>query len=167
MAQDTSSRDVAHDVKQEFWLALARSPILMLKLDGGGEHAIPMTAQLDEALGPQHGGAIWFFTAKDNRLAPGGPAMAQFVSLDHHLFACLSGRLVPEQDTRLIDRFWSSGVAAWYQKGRDDPHLLMLRMDIDDVEIWTADMSFKGWFKLMMGRELDAGEIGHHVHEAL
>jgi len=167
MPQDKSPDDVAHDVKLDFWLALARSPILMVRRDGSGEHAIPMTAQLDGELGPQHGGAIWFFTAKDNRLAPGGAAMAQFASLDHHLFACLSGQLVAERDAALIDRFWSSGVSAWYPHGRDDPNLLMLRMDIDDVEIWTADLSLKGWFKLVIGRKLAAGEAGYHVQGTL
>lgn len=158
---------MSHDVKQDFWFALARSPILMVRLDAGGDHALPMTAQLDDTLGPALGGAIWFFTRRDNRLAPGGPAMAQFVAEGHDLFACLSGRIVPETDAGMIDRFWSEGVAAWYEGGRDDPALLMLRMELDDIEIWTRDISLKGFFKLLTGRTLAPGETGEHVREPI
>jgi len=157
------SDDLEREVTHQFWKALADSPILMVRRDGSGEHALPMTAQLDEALGPQRGGAIWFFTVTDNRLAAGGPAMAQFAARDHDLFACISGRLVEEKDPGVIDRFWSSGVAAWYEQGRSDPKLLMLRFDLDDMEIWTADMSIKGRFRLLFGRKVDPEDAGAHI----
>jgi general stress protein 26 len=155
------------EIIREFWQTFASSPFLMVKLDNGRDHALPMTAQLDEALGPDRGGAIWFFTDTGNRLAAGGAAMAQYVSKDHDLFACLSGKIVRETDAGVIDRFWSNSVAAWYDKGRDDPKLLMLRMELNDVEIWTADMGLKGWFKLLSGKPLKASEAGQHVHEML
>lgn len=158
---------MARDVVQEFWGTFASSPFLMVKLDAGRDHALPMTAQLDEALGPERGGAIWFFTDTGNRLAKGGDAMAQFVSKDHDLFACVSGRISRETDEGVIDRFWSNAVAAWYDQGRNDPRLLMLRMDLDDIEIWTADLGLKGWFKMLTGQPVKAGEAGQHVHEAL
>lgn len=155
------------DEKDQFWKALASSPFLMVRLDSAHQHAIPMTAQLDEELGPRHGGAVWFFADADNRLAPGGRAMAQFVAKGHDLFACLSGNIQPEPDRALIDRFWSNPVAAWYEGGKDDPRLLLLRMDIDDIEIWTSDMGFKGRFKLLTGQTMRPGEAGSHVREAV
>jgi len=159
----------AEEIMRDFRAALARSPVLMVRREDSGQHAIPMSARFDFEAGerPGHGGPIWFFTTRDNRLAPGGPAMAQFASLDHALFACLSGRLAEEPDAGLIDRFWSRGVAAWYRGGRADPALLLMRMDIDDIEIWTADLSLKGWFKRLTGGTLQASEAGKHLHEAL
>lgn len=158
---------MSQDIKRDFWLTFARSPYLMVKLVGSADHALPMTAQLDEMLGPQRGGAIWFFTDVGNRLVPDGSAMAQYMSREHDLFACLSGRIVREEDPALIDHFWSNPVAAWYEKGREDPRMLMLRLDLEDIEIWTADMGLKGWFKLMTGRPIEPDEAGRHLHEAL
>ncbi len=155
------------DVKEDFWNALARSPFLMVKLNDSDDHALPMTAQLDRDLGPARGGAIWFFTDRSNRLAKGGPAMAQFVSKGHDVFACLSGVLYPEQDEAVIDRFWSNAVAAWYDGGRADPDLLMLRMDLVDIEAWEVDMGIRGLFKMVTGAKVKGREAGKHIHETV
>lgn len=158
---------MSSEIKDDFWHAIAKSPFLMVKLSDSHDHALPMTAQLDEELGPQQGGAIWFFTARDNRLANGGPAMAQFVAKGHDLFACMGGTITQEQDPAVIDRFWSNAAAAWYEGGRDDPKLLMLRFDLTEIEIWEADAGIKGLFKMVTGRKIKPGEAGKHVHEAI
>jgi len=74
-----------HDPKQILWRALADSPVLMVGLKASGAHSMPMKAILDDEGHPE---TIWFFTTKDNRLTPGGGAIAQFVSRGHDLFAC-------------------------------------------------------------------------------
>ncbi|MBU0557397.1 MAG: pyridoxamine 5'-phosphate oxidase family protein [Alphaproteobacteria bacterium] len=153
---------MSHDIKDEFWKSLSASPILMVRRDGSNEHALPMHACLDEDLGPTYGGAVWFFTERDNRLAPGGSAMAQFMSKGHDVFACVSGQLVEETDSGLIDRFWSNPVASWFD-GREDPKLLVLRMELNDIEIWTADLGIKGRLKLMTGSRIDPQEAGEHA----
>lgn len=157
----------SHDVKQEFWKALAKSPFMMVKLDDSQDHALPMTAQLDKEEGPAHGGAVWFFTSKDNRLAAGGLAMAQFMDKGHDLFACVSGSIVEEKDEALIDRLWSPQASAWFEGGRQDPSLLALRFDLDDIEIWTADLGVVGLLKLMTGSKIDPHKAGEHVQTAV
>jgi len=158
---------MSSDITDDFWHAIAKSPFLMVRLNEGHDHALPMTAQLDKELGEARGGAIWFFTSKSNRLAGGGPAMAQFVGKGHDLFACLGGAITPEQDKAVIDRFWSNAVAAWYDQGRADPDLLMLRFDLTDIEVWEADMGVQGLFKLITGSKIKPGEVGKHAHEAV
>src|SRR3546814_15415605 len=92
---------MSDDIKQQFWKALADSPYVMVGATGEREHHIPMNAQLDK---DAHG-AFWFFTASDNRLAAGGPAMAQFAAKGHELFACISGTPVSGRDrTRSAER---------------------------------------------------------------
>lgn len=153
---------MSDDIKEEFWKALAKSPILMVRREGSGEHAQPMYARLDENLGPQYGGAVWFFTRRDNRLGAAGPAMAQYVSTGHDLFACVSGRLVEETDEALIDRFWTNPIAAWFD-GREDPALLVLRFELDEMEVWNTDMSLMGKIKMMIGGRIKPGEAGDHA----
>ncbi|MDO7835421.1 pyridoxamine 5'-phosphate oxidase family protein [Sphingobium sp. HBC34] len=151
------------DIRDRFWADLSASPFLMVGLQGGAEHSLPMTAQLD----PHANHCFWFYTAKDNRLAHGGPAMAQFVAKDHNLFACIEGTLATESDPAVIDRYWSKQVEAWYPGGRSDPNLLMLRFDLGVAEIWRADMSITGVFKMLFGGDVRSEMQGKHAEIAL
>jgi general stress protein 26 len=150
-------------IREQFWKSLEDSPFLMVHLDDSRDHALPMTAQLDK----HANSAFWFYTAKGNRLAKGGRAMAQFASKKHDLFACIAGTLVTEDDPAVIDRYWSRQVEAWYEGGRESPDLLMLRFDLSNAEIWTADMGIKGMFKLATGMHIDPQEVGKHRQLAL
>ena len=151
------------EVRERMWEKMAKSPFVMVKLMGSDDHAQPMTAILDE----QAEGRFWFYTQKGNRLAPGGPAMAQFVSKDHKIFACIMGTLVEESDPAVIDRYWSNMVEAWFEGGRNDPSLLMLRFELDEAEIWEGDESALGFFKMLTGAKIEGGEVGRHVETAL
>ncbi|NWK98625.1 general stress protein [Sphingobium lactosutens] len=151
------------DIRDRFWTDLSSSPFLMVGLRNSTEHSLPMTAQLD----PKANHCFWFYTSKDNRLASGGPAMAQFAAKDHYLFACIEGTLVPESDAAVIDRYWSKEVEAWYPGGRNDPSLLMLRFDLGTAEIWRADLSITGVFKMMFGGDVQGEMKGKHAQVAL
>ena len=154
---------MSDDIKKHFWKALADSPYVMVGQTGEREHSIPMNAQLDK---DAHS-AFWFFTSTDNRLSGGGPAMAQFASKGHDLFACISGTLRREPDPAVLDKLWNNGIAAWYPGGKEDPKLVLLRFDLDDAEIWTADPGIKGMLKLATGMTMKEGELGEHAKVAL
>lgn len=149
---------MADDLKQKMWKALDASPFVMIRLDASRDHAVPMNAQLEK---DAHG-AFWFFTSTDNRLAAGGPAMAQFAAKGHDLFACIAGTLTEEHDPNVLDRLWNNSVAAWYEGGKDDPKLLLLRFDLGDAEVWEADLSIKGMFKMLTGVTMKGDELGDH-----
>lgn len=154
---------MSEDIKKNFWKALDASPYVMVGLNGTGDHSIPMNAQLDKDA--NH--AFWFFTSTDNRLAPGGPAMAQFAAKGHDLFACIAGTLRPETDRAVLDKLWNNSIEAWYEGGKTDPKLVLLRFDLANAEIWTADASIKGLFKLATGMTMKEGELGQHAEVAL
>lgn len=154
---------MSDDIKKQFWKALADSPYVMVGAAGERQHHIPMNAQLDK----DADSAFWFFTSTDNRLAGGGPAMAQFASKGHDLFACIAGTLRPETDRAVLDRLWNNSIEAWYKDGKSDPTLLLLRFDLEDAEIWTADPGIKGLFKLMTGMTMKEGDLGQHAQVAL
>jgi general stress protein 26 len=146
-------------IRETFWKAFEKSPFCMIALEGSGQHSEPMTAQLDRDA--HH--AIWFYTSTRNRLAQGGPAMVQVISKGHDVFGCLSGRLSEETDRAVFDKHWSNQVEAWFSGGRNDPELIMLRFDIADAEVWTADLSVSGYFKLLTGKTIREDEAGHHA----
>ncbi|NML06024.1 pyridoxamine 5'-phosphate oxidase family protein [Sphingomonas sp. G-3-2-10] len=151
------------EVRERMWEKMSKSPFVMVTLIGSDNHAEPLTAQLDEDANSK----FWFYTRKDNRVAPGGPAMAQFVSKDHKVFACIRGNLVPETDEAIIDKYWSNITEAWFDGGRQDPMLLMLRFELEDAEIWEGDESIVGKFKMLTGMKISGEEMGRHVETAL
>jgi general stress protein 26 len=153
MAADT------HKLKQHMWDKLEKGPFLMVGLADGQSHSEPLTAQLDK----DQVDTIWFFIGKDNRLATGGPAMAHFVSKGQDFFACLSGNVAIDNDPTMIDKLWCKPVEAWFPEGKSDPNLALLRFDIDDAELWEADMSFTGKLKMLIGGKIDSGEEGSHA----
>lgn len=151
------------DIKQLFWKSIADSPFVMAALMNTHDHAIPMRAQLDKDADSE----FWFFTSRDNRLAPGGPAMLQYVAKEHDVFACIHANLTEEIDRAVLDRLWTNASAAWYDKGKDDPNLLLLRADLDDAEIWTAEPGVKGVFKMITGIRMKPKDMGEHATVAL
>ena len=140
------------EIESRFWKALKKDMTVMLGLPGVEDSAgQPMTAQLDGE-GP---GPIWFFTAKDVELAQalgaGKPALLTFADKGHDLFATLQGRLVPDNDREMVGRLWNRFVAAWYEEGKDDPKLALLRFDTERAEIWEDEWSLVAGIKLLMG----------------
>ena len=147
------------DTRETFWKAFAESPFIMMRLEGSNEHAEPMTAQLDKDA--HH--AIWFFLARNNRIAAGGTAMGQVATKGHEVFACLSGNLIEETDPAIREKQWNTVVESWFPNGKNDPNVLMLRFDIADSEVWVSDLSIKGKFKMLTGMPVKASEAGQHA----
>jgi general stress protein 26 len=142
------------ELEAKFWKALKSDMTVMLGLDGVEDgHARPMTAQLQGATG----GPIWFFTAKDTdlvrELEKGERAIATFASKGHDLFATIHGRLSLDNDRKVIDELWNRYVAAWYEGGKDDPKLALLRLDPEKAEIWENASSLMAGIKLMLGAD--------------
>ncbi|NML94210.1 pyridoxamine 5'-phosphate oxidase family protein [Novosphingobium olei] len=135
------------ELKDKFWKALAASPYVMLQLDQDPDSAAPMTAQLDK----DANSAIWFFTSRDNRFAAMGAATATFASKGHDVFARFAGNLVEETSRERLDEQWSNFVEAWFPGGKDDPNLLMLRMDLGDASIWGGDLGVLATVKMALG----------------
>jgi general stress protein 26 len=143
------------DLVAKLWKALRSDMTVMLGLAGVDEgHSQPMTAQIE---GKEDRGPIWFFTAKDTDLvtAMGGghPAMLHFASKGHDVFATIHGRLVPYNDRATIDRLWNPFVAAWYENGKSDPKLQLLRFDPERAQIWLNANSVFAGIKILLGRD--------------
>jgi general stress protein 26 len=111
-----------------------------------------MTANV---IGPN--GPIWFLTSSDNELVKKlnqhHRAIATFTARDHQLFATIHGALALETDRAVIDRLWNKYVEAWYEGGKDDPKLRLLRLDAERAEIWENASSLVAGIKLLFGMD--------------
>jgi len=147
------------EIKETLWKKMADSPYLMVGKADGSSHSEPLMAQLDKDLVD----TLFFFTGKDNRLADGGKVMAQFVSKGHDYFACMAGTIRQDNDKAMIDKLWSKQVEAWFPEGKEDPNLALLRMDIDNAELWETDISLTGRVKMLFGGTITADESSSHA----
>ena len=148
MPQDT-------EIEAKFWKSLKSDMTVMLGLAGRGvTHAQPMTAQRGDREGR---GPIWFFTSKEadlvRELGSGAPATLHFASKGHDLFASVDGWLVPDNDRATIDRLWNPFVAAWFEGGKDDPKLQLIRFDPEAAQIWLNDNSLLAGVKMLLGAD--------------
>jgi general stress protein 26 len=135
-------------LESKFWDSLEDSPFVMLGIEGSG-FTRPMTAQVDED------GRIYFFAARSEELVKGlahsVKAFATYASKGHDFFASMKGELVVDNDRETIDRLWSPMISAWYEQGKDDPDLVLLRFDTDRADIWEAGAGSAikaAWLKL-------------------
>jgi len=147
------------EIEDKFWSALKSDMTMMLGLDGVEDgHARPMTAQLD---GEREGdrGPMWFFTSRDNAIVEklaagqGNRAIATFTSKGHDLFATIHGGLSLDNNPATIDRLWNRYVAAWYEGGKSDPKLALLRLDPEKAEIWLDASSIVAGIKMLLGAD--------------
>jgi general stress protein 26 len=141
------------EIKAKFWKHLKSDMTIMLGIEGSGE-AKPMTAQLD---GDEESGPIWFFTAKDTdlvrQIGAGAPGEAYFAAKGHDLFASVAGDLSLSNDRAVIDRLWSPFIAAWFEGGKEDPNLQLVRFDPHHAHIWLNENSLFSGVKLLLGSD--------------
>jgi general stress protein 26 len=141
------------EIEARFWKALQSDRTMMLGLDGvDGGHARPMTAQVEDERSP-----IWFFTSKETAIFRGlqgeRRAIGTFASKGHDLFATVHGTLAADNDPATIDRLWNPYVAAWFEEGKRDPKIALLRFDAERAEIWLDESSFLAGIKLLLGAD--------------
>lgn len=139
------------EMEAKFWKALKSDRTMMIGLNGVEQgHTRPMTALFEDDRSP-----IWFFAARDNALVQAldaeHRAIASFAAKDHDLFATVHGTLWLDNDQSVIDRLWNPFIAAWYEGGKTDPKLALLRLDTDYAEIWLNENSLFAGIKLMFG----------------
>ena len=46
---------------------------------------------------------------------------------------------------------WNRFVAAWFEGGKDDPNLVLLRFEAEHAEIWIDASSFVAGIKMLLG----------------
>lgn len=108
--------------------------------DGGVLRSRPMETQTAE-----FDGTLWFFTQFSSH-------KVSEVGREHHVnvsyadpgdnrYVSVSGMASVVRDRAKIDELWSPVLKAWFPKGKDDPDIALLRVDVDGAEYWDAPSS--------------------------
>ena len=131
------TRKIETDAQGTLFEVLDEQRVGMLGVSGSGQHMQPMTHFADP-----DACALWFVTSRDTDLvrAVGQGAQAHHCVMksDGTLYACLAGTLEQSSDSAKLDELWSAVTAAWFEEGREDPDVVLLRFSLRDAGVWTA-----------------------------
>ncbi len=153
-------------IEAKFWKALRSDMTVMLACDGAPPRPMASLVE-DEDRGP-----IWFFTSSESELgqavATGGKhGIMTFVDKGHSIWASAEGQLVRHDDPATIDRLWNPYTAAWFEDGRDDPKLRLIRFDAHEAQLWEDGSSLVAGVKAMLGVDPKEDARDHVAHVRL
>lgn len=101
--------------------------------ENGSIHARPMAlAEVDEA------GFVWFATAGESEKTDEvrSDARALVTAQGKSKYVSLSGTATVIHDRDRIRSLWKESWKAWFPKGKDDPSLVLLRLQPEAGEYW-------------------------------
>ncbi|APX15563.1 general stress protein [Phaeobacter inhibens] len=134
MARQTETKD---DAISQLWHQLEKRRTSMLAVRDSEQQPQPMTHFADV-----ENGAIWFISSSDSDLVKatglGADAQLTFVSDGQDYHASVRGPIEVSNDPDKLDELWSFAVGAWFEKGRDDPKVTLLRMTPREAAVWAS-----------------------------
>jgi general stress protein 26 len=123
--------------QQELWEKLDKvRPTMMTTVDEDGSlRSRPMWTQ-----GDTFDGTLWFFSADDapkaEELARNPQVGLSYAAPDKDLYVSVSGRAEVVHDREKIEELWNPFAEAWFPEGTDDPHLALLKVEVDHAQYW-------------------------------
>jgi general stress protein 26 len=97
----------------------------------------PMTNQEVDA-----DGGLWFFTNSNTDLwqniVSSPKVNVSFAEPDDSVYVSISGVAERVVDRARIDELWNPMVAAWFPNGKDDPHVVLVKVVSKTVQYWDS-----------------------------
>jgi general stress protein 26 len=110
-------------------------------------------------------GTLWFATErgsdKIDEIGQDGHVVVTMQSSTK--FVSLSGRATPVDDRSKVARLWKAEWKVWFPGGKDDPNILLLRVDGDAGEYWDNSGTSGVKYLIEAGKALVTGsrpEVG-------
>ena len=153
------TKEVTHTA---FWDSLEGVIAGMLSVDQ--TRPVPMSHYVD-----REANALWFITAKGTVIEEalrGGPQSARHIvaSQKGEIYATIDGLATLVEDRAKLDEIWSVVSAAWFEDGKQDDDIALVRFDVNEAEIWETGGSLKFLFEIakanITGEKPDAGSHG-------
>lgn len=123
--------------RDALWKHLSQEHVCMLWVKGSDQHPQPMTMFADRGEG-----AIWFITSSETDLfrtmGLGAEAGMTLQADGNGYIASLAGRLEPSQDESKLDELWSFRAGAWFEHGREDPNVRLIRFVPREASVWAS-----------------------------
>jgi general stress protein 26 len=103
-------------------------------------HSRPMYTQTPEA-----DGVLLFLTdadsAKVHEVQKDSQVNLSYANPDSNVYVSVTGRASAYRDQAKINELWSEPLRGWFPKGKDDPNIMILKVEIDKGEYWDSPSS--------------------------
>lgn len=157
MAKDITDNS---EICEDFWNRADDITAGMLSADEAPARPMAHTAKPED-------NALWFITAKGTDIAN---AAAQnkhgtyVLSCSHaQLYASINGQLTVERHEDKLDEIWSPMAALWFDDGRQDDDICLVRFTPQDAEVWATDGTAKALFEFAKARITNTRpNVGHY-----
>jgi general stress protein 26 len=113
---------------------------MMTTEDGDVLRSRPMAA-VDTAFN----GTLWFFTRasahKVSELRADERVNLAYADPDKQNYVSVSGVATLERDPSAIEAHWREAMRTWFPKGKDDPDIALLKVEVLEAAYWDAPSS--------------------------
>jgi general stress protein 26 len=136
-----------------FWDRLDDVPAGMLAAEGLRPVPMAHIARRDD-------GAIWFISAAGTPMVDAAQtgSRASYITAcsGGNLYARVDGTLAVERDANKVDELWSPFAAAWFEEGRKDDDVRLLKFTPIEAEVWGTDGQAKFLYEIAKGNLTDS-----------
>lgn len=106
-------------------------------------------------------GTLYFYTSKKDakvyEVKNDRDICMTFSEPKDNVYVSLTGKATLTTDEELINKYWNSNVAAWFENGKDDPNLAMLKVKINKGEHWdSTNNKFVRLFEMAKAKVFDS-----------
>lgn len=132
--------------------------------DDGYVHSVPMSRQeIDEQ------GNIWYLFSANSEtyknLQRDKKISILFAHVGDYNFLSINGIAAISRDEARIDKYWNKFVESWFEKGKDDPNIRVLKVNVEDAQYWDNKTNklftlIKVAASAISGSKLDIGRSG-------
>ncbi|MFN7160756.1 MAG: pyridoxamine 5'-phosphate oxidase family protein [Candidatus Gracilibacteria bacterium] len=100
-------------------------------------HARPMAVQQME-----FDGDFWFMTSEEStkihEIEKDSHVNLTFVDHGKSTYVSVSGKAMIIKDQQKIDELWNDFYKAWFPKGKEDPSIRLIKVQVDSAEYWDV-----------------------------
>lgn len=131
--------------------------------ENGDPHSRPMSSNGD--IDPD--GDLWFFTSlsshKVSEIENMPKVNLSFADPENQRYISITGVAQLVRDRQKIEQLWRPEFRIWFPKGKDDPEVALLRVNLEKGEYWDNPSSTIGFAlsfvsSLVTGKQPDMGE---------
>ena len=130
-----------NEATQKMWAMMNDISFAMLTTeDDDNLRARPMVAAQSD-----FDGVLWFFTRasshKVDEVQQDQRVGVTYADPSKQDYVSLSGKARLVRDKAAIDAHWGESMRTWFPKGKDDPDIALLKVDVTMAEYWDAPNS--------------------------
>jgi len=127
-------------------------------------HAVPMSRQeVDEE------GNIWFLFSSESEthrnLQNNGKVSLLYAHIGDYNFLSVNGTTEISRDQARIDKYWNKMMEGWFEKGKEDPRIRVLKVIPGEAHYWDNKSNkyvtlLKVAASALTGQQMDIGREG-------